>query len=90
MSELRNELEANRDLIRCQFARRISQHPPNTNYLNRGISLFHLAQVRMAKIGLGGLLDFFTRFGVKDPEETIQDSAQRIISAVEECSQGKI
>jgi putative GTP pyrophosphokinase len=86
MSELRNELELNRDLIRCQLVRRISRHAPSTDNLNRGISLLQLAQIRIARGGLSSMLDFFTAFGFKDPDETIQESAQRIILAVEECS----
>lgn len=86
MSELRNELELNRDLLRCQLARRISQHPPRTDNLNRGISLLQLAEVRIAKAGLSSLLDFFTKFGFRDANETVPESAQRLISAVEECS----
>jgi ppGpp synthetase/RelA/SpoT-type nucleotidyltranferase len=86
MSDLRGELEANRDLILCQFAKRVGELPPGTRALSRGLCLLHFIQVKLARIGLPAMVDFYKKFNFKETDRSVEETVESVISAVQSCS----
>lgn len=81
VADLRRELDEEKDVILCQFMRRV----PSTGSLARGICLFHLAQVKLAKKGVSELAGFYESFNMRTTGQTVQEAAQRVVDLVRAC-----
>jgi putative GTP pyrophosphokinase len=85
IDDLHRALMENKDLIVCQWAERMG-HKTSEREIPETLPLIQLSQVLMAKKGEPALVAFFTQFGYKAPDETLEETAQKVIAAVHKCS----
>jgi len=86
IDDLGRELAANRDLILCQFAKRVPELPSGTHALSRGLCLLHLIQVKVGKAGPAAVFDFYRAFDFKEKDRSVDETVQSLISAVQSFS----
>jgi ppGpp synthetase/RelA/SpoT-type nucleotidyltranferase len=83
IEELRRALLADKDLILCQFKRRLPDRSHGISSLARGICLLHLVQVILARKGSLPLTDFFSKFNFGGDEEKVE----QVVVVIAECSE---
>jgi hypothetical protein len=88
IEELREALFANQELIMCQWVEvaRGASHPSSA--IGEGLALLQLALVMRSKSGVAAVGTFLKKFHYQDPVETIDETARRIVAAVQKCSSG--
>jgi putative GTP pyrophosphokinase len=85
VEDLREALASNKNLIFCQWAR-VIEGAHESSGIGEGLALLQLVIVAVSKGGASAIIEFFEKFGYRDPDMAIEESAARIIAAIEECS----
>ncbi|HYA63019.1 MAG TPA: hypothetical protein VED66_07430 [Candidatus Sulfotelmatobacter sp.] len=86
IEELREAVASQQELVVCQWAKVLKDSWHASAGIGESLPLLQLVVVIVAKNGAAALVDFFNKFGYRDPNQTVEELAKTVLKAVRECS----